>query len=253
MIRSAKDWEWESRFFLPNEDAQVARAALAALPAKPARPAFVCGSGMLLLDVLADCPGAQAVAVDISSWQISFFRKLRDALRTMACTAELRAWFVAGVYPRLREYYLRRGQYYAPDAVMSAIQDRFGLRFFTDEKVFGTVKEHCGTVGTVHGDMADWLVRRAADYDFVHLSNIVDYLPPAVLPGMFSACRERRAAVLLIRTSACAHDGLPRAAWREAGYAVHPVSAELDRMNRALGAPRAEKPWMRTGETVLLV
>lgn len=252
MIRTAENWE-ESRFFVPNEDADVARAALSALPEAPKRPVFVCGSGMLLFDVMGCCPEARATAVDISEFQIAFFRDVQDAFRMARCPADLREWFSCEVYPQLREHYLHRGQLYPLLNVYEALRGRLGIRFFSDDAAFRDAKALAPGVDSVRADMADWLCRRSSDYDFVHLSNIVDYLPSETFPALFAACRARRAPVLFIRTTACdASEALFRA-WRNAGYAEHPVSAELSRANRALGAASSDKPWIRTGEVSLLV
>lgn len=255
MIRTAESWENESRFFVPNEDAEVARQAFAVLAASPCRPAFVCGSGMLLLDVLEGCPNARGMAVDISSFQVSFFRELQNALRATRNPAELRGWFSDEVYPQLREHYARRGQEYPLSSVFEALRGRLGIRFFSDEAAFQAARLRAGSVDSIHADMADWLCRETSEYDFVHLSNIVDYLPVHAYPSLFMACRARRAPVLYIRTTACSTPEALRQAWNLAGYVEHPVSEDLSRTNRALGAQgrHADKPWIRTGEVVLLV
>ncbi len=253
MSRGSESWENESRFFVPNEDAAVARAALAALPRPPRRPAFVCGSGMLLLDVLTGCPGARAVAVDVSSFQIGLFRGLQAAIAAAAGPGDLWDRFAREVHPRLREHYLRRGQDYTLDRVRAALDGMLGIRLFSDGAVFRAARALAPDVEPVHADMVEWLDRPDTDFDFVHLSNIIDYLDPGVLPDMFAACRRRGAPVLLILTTACDDPEAVRRAWTGTGYAVHPASEALSRANRALGARRADRSWVRTGEVALLV
>ncbi|MDO5536224.1 MAG: hypothetical protein Q4F72_01640 [Desulfovibrionaceae bacterium] len=247
------DWGGVSRFFIPNEDADTVRQALDVLPAKPARPAFVLGSGMLLLDVLGGCPNARAAAVDISADQLALFDELGRALEESADCAELRRWFETVRYPALRAHYLARGQEYPLEKVWQAMRGRFAIRFFDSERALEDARAACRNTTAVRADMAAWLTDPASEYDFVHLSNIADYLDPAVLPDLFAACRERRAPVFLVLTMACADPAALERAWKDAGYAVHPASLSLARQNRALGALKSDRPWLRTGRVVLLV
>ena len=84
-MNGAPDWEGETRFYLPNEDAEVARGVLSLLPVPPHRPLFVTGSGMLALDMIPSLPwDAQIECVDLSPFQKTYLEKLCETVKRTA-------------------------------------------------------------------------------------------------------------------------------------------------------------------------
>lgn len=184
-MNGAPDWEGETRFYLPNEDAEVARDVLSLLPVPPHRPLFVTGSGMLALDMIPSLPGdARIECVDLSPFQKTYLEKLCETVRGAKTSRELREWLKSAILPELNAFYARRGSHYSFENVISAMRSFFRVRFFFDDEHLARVREGLDRVHGVTGDM----VARVGQggYDFVHLSNIVDYLTPFSLGELFS-------------------------------------------------------------------
>ena len=79
------DWRKETRFYVPNEDADAARLALACLRGglgrAPRRPVFVTGSGMLALDLLPELDeGCEAQCIDLSPFQQAWMARVMVAV-----------------------------------------------------------------------------------------------------------------------------------------------------------------------------
>ncbi|MDD2967402.1 MAG: hypothetical protein PHN64_07995 [Desulfovibrionaceae bacterium] len=253
MSAQSIDWEEKQRFFVPNEDAAVARMALRALPTAPHKPVFVAGSGMLALDMLPDLPNATLTCIDLSSFQTKFVQELLTALQGSERPEALRIWFQGTVFPQLQRFYSTRGQGYALENVLHALDELFHIRFFRDAAVLKAVRARLGAVQVQQGDMVAYLCHAEHEYDFVHLSNIVDYLPIEAFSSLFRACAARRAPVMYVQTTACREQYALNEAWQAAGYVPHPCHAALNAANHALGAQRSARAWMRTGIVRLLV
>lgn len=248
------DWGLTSRFFLPNEDAAVVRAAVDFLDAPVRRPVFVGGSGMVLLEVAGALPALErATFVDITSFQLEYFREVIHAVTLAGSPDGLRRWFIQSVYPRLAVHFRGRGREYPLDRVMEALSDRFGVTFFFDTDALDRAREAAGKVDIVRDDIVAYLARRADAHDFIYLSNVPDYLFPAEARRLFAACRARRAPVYLLVTDACPDPEGLRRIWSEAGYAPHPDSERLNRENRGLGASSLRVEWNRPGAIFLLL
>lgn len=247
----APDWEGTTRFYVPNEDAAVARDVLSLLPEKPRHPLFVTGSGMLALDMLPELPAdAQIECVDLSPFQKEYLERLCLAVQAAAKPEDLHAWLHSDVLPELNAFYAKRGSRYSFDNVLSALRNFFRIRFFFDADALSCVR---AGLGRVHGVTEDMVSRvKRGGYDFVHLSNIVDYLSPAHLAELFAGAAAAGVPVFFIQTTACLSAEALEKAWQSAGYVLHPNNAALCAENRALGTLQSQKPWMRAGRVCLL-
>jgi len=251
LMNGAPDWEGETRFYLPNEDAEVARDVLSLLPVPPHRPLFVTGSGMLALDMIPSLPGdARIECVDLSPFQKTYLEKLCETVRGAKTSRELREWLKSAILPELNAFYARRGSHYSFENVISAMRSFFRVRFFFDDEHLARVREGLDRVHGVTGDM----VARVGQggYDFVHLSNIVDYLTPFSLGELFSGAARYGAPLFFIQTTACPSADALEHAWKSAGYEPCPENRALCEKNLALGTLHSMKPWMRSGRVCLL-
>jgi len=247
-------WGDESRFYLPNEDARMLRKAISVLPEKPVRPVFVGGSGMILLDAIAEMPELQEASfVDISAFQVTYFQELLTAVKRFWKADSLNLWFRTEIYPQLFEHFRsRRNKIFFRDSVVSTLRDLFSIRCFFDDRFFFRVKEHCERITVEVSDIVSYLARNAFKHDFIYLSNVPDYLSKKDLTNLFSSCAERGAPVYLLLTSACADCDSVITAWEQAGYREHSCSSELTEENRGLGSAKLMRSWNRTGNIYLL-
>lgn len=255
MKKSSPQWGQQSRFYLPNEDAQMIRTALTALPRQPQNPVFVGGSGMVLLDALADLADVeQATFVDISEFQVAYFKSLLLGMKSSSDPAELREWFAGIVYPQLHDHFSDgRNQNYSLEQVMGALRELFRVRFFFEPDSFERAKTATVRIQSVATDIVSYLCDTKNSYDFVYLSNVPDYLPEQQLPVLFRSCACQAAPIYLLLTEACPNPSAVRRFWENAGYQEHPGSAELTDQNRALGSFTLKRSWNRKGRIVLLV
>lgn len=241
-------WGGQSRFYLPNEDASALRAALRRLRSRVKNPVFVGGSGMLLLEGARVLPGLEtACFVDVAQFQVDYFTALCAAARRSGSARALRQWFCQLVYPELREHFLDRGQDYPLEAVLRALRRRFGVEFLFQDRALARVREALPGVRCLRADILEHLERAAGRHDFVYLSNVPDYLPRARLGRLAAALAAHRAPAYLLVTSACPHPRAVEAAFLEAGFAEHQMSAQLSADNRGLGAPDLQAAWNRPG------
>lgn len=249
----APEPSWDSRrFFVPNEDAGVVRAALALCAAPPLSPAFVGGSGMVLLDATSTLPAARATFVDVSPHQTEYFRALRDAIAASNGPGDVQAWFRAAVYPQLARYYGGRGEAYAVEEVLGAIRDFFRIRLFSCHEALTRARPVARGTRVVQADVVAYFAATPHRHDFIHLSNVLDYLPPVRRRALLGACRRHRAPVLLLVTSACPDAEAVRETWRDEGYLEHAGCGALDAENRGLGSSRLQRRWNRPGRVYLL-
>jgi hypothetical protein len=255
MKNESPKWGQQSRFYLPNEDAQMLRMALACLPQAPQKLVFVGGSGMVLLDAMADLPKvSQVTFVDISEFQVAYFRSLFLALENSKDPEELMAWFVKSIHPQLHQHFLSvRKQVYSLERVIEALQELFRIRFFFEPDVFNRVKESLGSVQSVERDIVSYLVETREEHDFIYLSNVPDYLPEFSLPTLFEACSHLSAPVYLLLTEACPDPSAVRKAWEVSGFIQHTQSAEMTEQNCGLGSYTLQRSWNRKGRIVLLM
>lgn len=250
----APEPSWVSRrFFVPNEDAGVARAALAFCAAPPVSPVFVGGSGMVLLDAVSTLPAARATFVDVSPHQADYFRTLADAVAAAAAPEEVRAWFAATVYPQLAAYHRARGEAYALEDVVRALRDLFRIRLFSCDDALARARAVARQTRVVLADVVVYLAATHHRHDFIHLSNVLDYLPPVRRRALFGACRRHRAPIFLLVTAACPDAEAVRALWRDEGYLEYAGCAALDAGNRGLGSRGLRRPWNRPGRVYLLL
>lgn len=255
MKSESPQWGEQSRFYLPNEDAQMLRMALTCLPQAPQRPVFVGGSGMVLLDSIADLPEVRQVTfVDISEFQVAYFKSLLMGLENSKDPEELMAWFSVSIHPQLHQHFLSgRKQDYSLERVIEALQVLFRIRFFFQPDVFSRVKESLGAVQSVERDIVSYLVETREEHDFIYLSNVPDYLPGSSLPALFEACSRLSAPIYLLLTEACPDPSAVRRAWEVFGFKQHLQSAELTAQNSGLGSYALQRSWNRKGRIVLLM
>ena len=248
-------WGDGSRFFLPNEDAGIVREAISLLEREPVSPVFVGGSGFLVAEAVRTLPEAsRATFVDISSFQVKYFREFLKALEASGSPEQLRGWFSRTVYPRLRDHFLEiRNSLYGEDQVFRAMESLFRVRFFFEAEPFRQAKKAMGSVEVVHDDIVNYLGKRVQGHDFVYLSNVPDYLAPERLDGLLDSCRSAGAAVCALLTEACGDCEAVSAAADRAGYTVHPGSTALSSRNRGLGSRTLDRPWNRKGEILVLI
>ena len=248
-------WGAGSRFFLPNEDAGMVREAISLLKREPVSPVFVGGSGFVVVEAARSLTEAsRATFVDISSFQVEYFREFLEALEASDSPEQLRMWFSRTVYPRLRDHFLEvRNSLYREDQVFRAMESLFRVRFFFEAEPFRQAKRAMGSVEVVHDDIVNYMERGAQRHDFVYLSNVLDYLPPERLNGLLGKCRSAEAAVYTLLTEACGDREAVYSAADRAGYTVHPGSADLSSRNRGLGSRTLDRPWNRKGEIMVLI
>lgn len=241
--RSALLQDWGKQPFIGD--------VLSLLPVPPHRPLFVTGSGMLALDMIPSLPwDAQIECVDLSPFQKTYLEKLCETVRGAKTSRELREWLKSAILPELNAFYARRGSHYSFENVISAMRSFFRVRFFFDNEHLARVRERLDRVHGVTGDM----VARVGQggYDFVHLSNIVDYLTPVSLGELFSGAARYGAPLFFIQTTACPSADALEHAWKSAGYEPCPENRALCEKNLALGTLHSMKPWMRSGRVCLL-
>ncbi len=256
MTAEQPQWGGQSRFYLPNEDARAVRHALQALremdlPVR--RPVFVGGSGMVLLDVLAELPDMEsATFVDVAPFQCSYFEMLRNSVAAAHTAADLRSWFRDTVFPDLTRHFQKRGQTFTWPGVERALEHLFGIRFFFDDNVLAAVQRRLPNVKIRCTNMVDYLCSGQHNHDFVYLSNIADYIAPIDLRRVTSACCDMQSPLYLLQT-----DVGREAAFLEitTGPQVreHDISTHLNTINRGLGSPELDKPWNRKGRISFLV
>lgn len=251
MIAPVPSWE-SRRFYVPNEDAGVVRAALALCAAPPVSPVFVGGSGMVLLDATSTLPAARATFVDVSPHQAEYFRALAGAITASTAPEDVRAWFGATVYPQLAGHHRARGETYALEEVLAGVRDLFRIRFFSCDDTLARARTVAREARVVHADVVAYLAATSHRHDFIHLSNVLDYLPPVRRRALFGACRRHRAPVFLLVTAACPDAQAVREMWRDEGYLEHADCAALDAENRGLGSSRLRRRWNRPGRVYLL-
>ncbi len=247
------DWTGATRFFVPNEDAAVARMALALLPTKPQRLLAVTGSGMTALDLLPELPlGASMTCIDLSAFQKNYLRELLATVRAAENPAGLQGWLRNQIVPRLNAHYRSRGQSYSYDKVLRALRELFRIRFFFDARTLAVVRARLSMVKNLQGNLLEQ-VAGAEEYDFVHLSNIVDYLSPEERTTLFGHCARKGTAIFCIQTTACPDPQVLISTWQTADFAPHPGNESLNAANRALGTHHPTRPWMRPGNVYLLL
>lgn len=250
------DWQEGTRFYLPNEDAEVVRRALELLAGSfhaPCRPLFVTGSGMLALDLLPSFGGGQKVeCVDLSPFQTAYMTRLMDVLKAVGSPVDLQCWFRREILPEMDAFYRLRGKSYSFENILTALGSFFHIRLFFDATALKAVQHRLEHVCCSREDMVERVCRNDG-FDFVHLSNIVDYLAPERLDKLFAACALAGAAVLYIETCVCKDTERLHESWRAAGFVPHPQNGCLDTMNRGLGCRNPVRDWMRAGHVRLLL
>ncbi len=247
-------WGRKSRFFLPNEDAHVVSEAMGMMKEAPRLPVFVGGSGLLLLEVARTLPeDTGAVYVDVSRFQVEYFGEILKALNRCDSPGQLREWFSAEVYPILRDHFIKvADRFYREDQVLGAMEKLFRIRFFFEHEAFTRARAAGELVEVFHGDIQDYLEETERRHDFVYMSNILDYLPPEKVSSLFRSCMASRSTVYALITETCADQKAVARTWEEAGYELHPRSADLSMINRGLGSRGLKRPWNRKGEVLLL-
>ena len=234
----------KTRFFLPNEDAQVVRDAIYALTIRPEHPLFVTGSGMLALDLLPLFHG-KVTLVDIQESQTVYVRELIKVMEHADSIRTLQTWLIHDILPQINAYYAARGASYTEEGVLSALRNYFRIQFLFSDNALSAVRKRLCDVQLHTSDITDYL--KTHTHDFVHLSNIVDYLSSDQLEPLFAQLASLNATVFCIETTAI-HD---REAFlrivQNAGFTSHAATPLLQAQNRALGGNEAKKPWMRTG------
>jgi len=233
----------------------MVREAICLMKRKPVSSVFVGGSGFLVAEVARSLPEtSRTTFVDISSSQVEYFREFLEALVTNDSPEQLRGWFSRKVYPRLKDHFLEvRNSLYNEDQVLSAMESLFQLKFFFEEEPFHQAKRAMGSVEVVHDDITNYMERGAQRHDFVYLSNVLDYIPPARLDGLLGQCRLEGAMVYALLTEACGDHEAVSGALDRTGYTVHPGSADLSARNRGLGSWTLDRSWNRKGEIMVLV
>jgi hypothetical protein len=250
------DWRKETRFYVPNEDADAARLALACLRGglgrAPRRPVFVTGSGMLALDLLPELDeGCEAQCIDLSPFQQAWMARVMVAVEAASSPADLQDWLGGEVLAEMNAFYAARGRAYTLEGVLDALRRFFHIRFFFEGDWLCRVRERLGMVRNIQGDMVERV--QQGEFDFAHFSNIVDYLPEASLHRLFGACAAEGAPCFFIETTACPDREALARAWLTAGMRLHPASERLSASNCALGCRTSVRHWMRTGAVSLLL
>lgn len=254
MPEATPDWGRESRFYLPNEDAAMVRKALSLLESPVRRPVFVGGSGMVLLDALAELPDLESADfVDLAQFQVEYFHRLLDALGDAESPATLREWFAAEVYPDLVAHFLTRGQTFPLEKVMAALDNRFSVRLFFEDAAFQKARHTLPHIQIRQSDILGYLSSMKAEHDFVYLSNVPDYMPESDLDELFRICRAADAPVYLLLTSACTNPAQARHCWEKHGFSEHADSPVLSEQNRGLGSHTLDASWNRPGSIHLLI
>ncbi|NOY86447.1 MAG: hypothetical protein GXP52_04000 [Deltaproteobacteria bacterium] len=233
----------------------MVREAIAALDDPPLRPVFVGGSGFLPVEAARSLPeGVRPVYVDISSFQVKFFRRFLKALVDSDTPEQLRNWFSRDVYPVLKEHYRKyRGRFYSRNQVFTALEKLFRIDFFFQAEALQEARRIAGSMVDVQQDIRTYLSESGRCHDFICLSNVLDYLPREELVPMFGACRASGASVYALMTEACRHPRDVTEAWERAGYSLHPLADELTVRNRGLGSWTLGRSWNRSGNIRLLV
>ena len=255
MRRKDPSWGTGSRFFLPNEDAGMVREAISLLEKDPVSSIFVGGSGFLVTEAVRSLPETSGVTfVDISTFQVEYFREFLEALEASGSPKQLREWFSKMVYPRLRDHFLEvRNSLYREDQVFGAMELLFQVRFFFEEEPFRQAKRAMSSVKVVRDDIVNYMERGAQRQDFIYLSNVMDYIPPERLDDLLGRCGSAGAAVYALLTETCADRGAVSDAVDRAGYTVHPGSTDLSFRNRGLGSHSLDRSWNRKGEILFLI
>ena len=253
MTSPKPSWGEESRFYLPNEDAGVVCRAVSFLEKKPCHPLFVCGSGMVALEVLSRL-GREAVAtlVDVSEFQIDFFKKLSAAIKRSEKPEDIITWFKEKVCPDLSEHFEKRGEVYLIENILSALKEIFRISFFFDIQTLDNVKSRIDSINLIHDDIVGYLVKTKTSHDFVYLSNLPDYLGEDKCSTIFSSCAEMKTPVYFLLTESCKNKEAVKSAWVNSGYVEHPLSEELTADNRGLASRSLRRKWNREGRVHLL-
>ncbi len=253
MMTKDPTWGCSSFFYIPNEDASIICEAILCLDKAPNNPLFVGGSGMVLLEAMNTLPNSSsAVYVDISSNQVEYFRSLLSGIEKCCTSREFQDWFVNGVYPKLRDHYIRyKSQMYQHGQVLSALENLFRISFLFSDMEFQKVKDTINRIKICRSDIITYLNENRR-YDFVYLSNVADYMEPKYCEEMFHDCARNCVPVYLLMTDACNQKGLIKKAWEKAGYHVHQNSRLLSEQNRGLGSWNLKKEWNRRGDVYLL-
>lgn len=248
-------WGSESRFFLPNEDTLMVHEALSMLDKPPRSPVFVGGSGLLMTEVVRSLPeNTRTKYVDISLFQVEYFKQFLRALDRSETPDQLRDWFSKDIYPRLRDHFIKfRDRLYTEDQVFGAMEKLFGIRFFFEVDAFRSARRVTGSVEIFNEDIQSYLNRTEGQFDFVYLSNVLDYLPSDKMASLFRSCMISAAPVYVLLTEACKDSERVTATWEETGYSLHPGSVQLTARNRGLGSRNLQRTWNRTGEIKLLM
>ncbi|MEE8484900.1 MAG: hypothetical protein V3S46_09910 [Nitrospinota bacterium] len=246
-------WGGRSKFYLPNEDARIVCEAVRHLDKRPNNPLFVCGSGMVALMVMSELEGgATGTVVDVSSFQLDYFKSLLEVIGRSENAEALLGWFKKTVYPELCAHFERRGKSYPLESVIGAMKNLFGIDFFYNNEVFLKIKSRIGSISTHKNDLNAYLQQIDARHDFIYLSNVVDHMDEEEFRGLFDSCRRLDAFAYLLITDACKEGEAVKKAWTEAGYTVHPFSAGLTKKNRGLGSASLVRDWNRKGNIYLL-
>ncbi len=248
-------WGSESRFFLPNEDALMVNEAVSMLDKPPRSPVFVGGSGLLMTEVVRTLPeNTRARYVDISLFQVEHFKQFLWALDRSETPDQLRDWFAKDIYPGLRDHFLKfQDRLYTRDQVFGAMKKLFGIKFFFEPDAFRSARRVPGSVEIFNEDIQSYLNRTERQFDFVYLSNVLDYMPTEKLAPLFRSCMVSTAPVYVLLTEACKEPERVTAAWEESGYSPHPGSIQLTARNRGLGSRNLKRTWNRTGDIKLLM
>lgn len=247
------DWDHETRFFLPNEDAEVVRQALEALPRKVEEAVFITGSGFLALDILPSL--AQELhleCIDRSPFQRDYCLNLIRILGFAASPEDILNFVHEQIVPKINAYYGERGQSYSHEGIEKALHELFRIRFLKDQTWLNQVKVRLKRVQVTCANAVDAVASRSR-LDFIHLSNIIDYLDQESLQRLFQALRKHAAFVFAIETSACRNSEQLAELFSAYGFQEDESSPRLQSMNRALGCSHSTRPWMRTGRVHLLI
>ncbi len=246
-------WGDSSFFFIPNEDTSIICDAILCLDKQPLNPVFVGGSGMALIEAINTLPNnSNATYVDISSNQVDYFRFFLSGLKKSHSALEFQDWFINTIYPKLRDHYIKyKNQVYNQEQVLSALENLFRVSFLFCDASFQKVKSAINRINIKKSDILNYL-NENNQYDFIYLSNVVDYINPEYYSGLFNDCSRNNASIYLLMTETCNQGELIQKAWDKSGYRVHKKSRVLSAQNRGLGSLNLKRRWNRKGQVYLL-
>ncbi|MBQ7738898.1 MAG: hypothetical protein IJT59_04530 [Desulfovibrionaceae bacterium] len=250
MVVDMVDFQCIRRFFLPNEDCEVVRAALELFDKMPSEPLFVTGSGMLALDLL-DILSCPVTLIDIQDIQTKYCLEVIEQIKKAKNTKVLIDWLKNTILPSINNYYADRGVEYTFSGVINALKEYFRIKFFFSDDQLFKIQKNLVNVKVQTADIISYLDNNK--HDFVHLSNIVDYMTENQLSKLFSKLKFMKANVFCIETNAMADHDLFLNIIVASGFSNHKETSKLQAMNHALGGNIALKPWMRTGFVHLLL